>query len=477
MAAAARAGSTRPTFLYDADRAFDDREQHHLQEPRGRRLGPVRGRDRDHRPRLAHDVAAHRPQAPDVRRGAGREVRRRDREDLPARRRPRGPDPGQAAAGHRVHRDVRPRLPLLPPRREPQHLAGRRTATWCSRARRGAKKSLADLFGRGQVLGGRGLEPDARLRGGPGPDLLQPARPRGAGHRLRGRGVQGAAGRDRGQARRSSRDPDTGEPVMRAVYRRDDIYKGEYLQNAPDLQVGFNDGYRVGWQDTHGRRSAARWWRTTTASGAATTAPPPPRSAAACFFANRKIATPRPHIMDLAPTILKLLEVPAARRTWTASPCCEAGRRRCSRSRRWPRGRRARSGRAPPAPRRRPAARRHATSACARSSERRQALERDLARCAARRRACSARWSGWSWRCGCAASSCARRSSCCSATNEQLDADACGGCARWRPRCAEARPAAGRARPRPLQAGRAVLPAPAALRGPARPTSSAATAS
>ena len=47
-------------------------------------------------------------------------------------------------------------------------------------------------------------------------------------------------------------DPDTGLPVMGAVYRRDDIYKGEYLQIAPDLQAGFNDGYRVGWQDTMG---------------------------------------------------------------------------------------------------------------------------------------------------------------------------------------------------------------------------------
>ena len=40
--------------------------------------------------------------------------------------------------------------------------------------------------------------------------------------------------------------------MFRDIYRRDDIYTGEYLDNAPDLQVGFNDGYRVGWQDTLG---------------------------------------------------------------------------------------------------------------------------------------------------------------------------------------------------------------------------------
>ncbi len=41
-----------------------------------------------------------------------------------------------------------------------------------------------------------------------------------------------------------------------------------------------------------------------------TTARPPPRSAAGVFFSNRKISTDEPSIMDLGPTILKLLEVP-----------------------------------------------------------------------------------------------------------------------------------------------------------------------
>ena len=65
----------------------------------------------------------------------------------------------------------------------------------------GQKKGLADLFGRGKFWEGVDWTQTQRLRGRPRPDLLQPARPRGAGHRLRGRGVQGAAGRDRGQAR------------------------------------------------------------------------------------------------------------------------------------------------------------------------------------------------------------------------------------------------------------------------------------
>ena len=47
-------------------------------------------------------------------------------------------------------------------------------------------------------------------------------------------------------------DPDTGQPIVRAVYKRDDVYSGEYLGEAADLQVGFEDGYRVSWQTTLG---------------------------------------------------------------------------------------------------------------------------------------------------------------------------------------------------------------------------------
>ena len=48
------------------------------------------------------------------------------------------------------------------------------------------------------------------------------------------------------------KDPEDGTPIIRAVYKRDDIYTGPYLQNAAELQVGMNDGYRVSWQTTLG---------------------------------------------------------------------------------------------------------------------------------------------------------------------------------------------------------------------------------
>ena len=166
----------------------------HPEAARDRRLGPVRGGDRDHRPHLAHDVAPDRPEAPDVRPGARREVRRLDREGLQARRRLRRPAAPEGAEGRRVHGHVRPRLPLVPPRGEPQHLAGPERLH-VGRGPEPGEEPAGPVRPR-QVLRGRRLVEDPRLRGGPRADLLQPQGARGEGHRLGRRGVPAAAGRD-----------------------------------------------------------------------------------------------------------------------------------------------------------------------------------------------------------------------------------------------------------------------------------------
>ncbi len=48
------------------------------------------------------------------------------------------------------------------------------------------------------------------------------------------------------------RDPTSGARMVRNVYKRDDVYSGPYLDNASDLQVGLEDGYRVSWQTSLG---------------------------------------------------------------------------------------------------------------------------------------------------------------------------------------------------------------------------------
>jgi predicted AlkP superfamily phosphohydrolase/phosphomutase len=172
----------------------------------------------------------------------------------------------------------------------------------------GAKKGLADLFGRGKFWEGVDWSRTRAYAVGLGQIYFN----------LRGREGQGivSAGteykalQDEIAAKLVQlTDPDTGEQVMRAVYKRDEIYQGDYIQYAPDLQVGLNDGYRVGWQDTLGQINRTviennnRKWSGDHCATAT-------EISGGVFFINRKIATAAPHIMDLSPTILKLLEVP-----------------------------------------------------------------------------------------------------------------------------------------------------------------------
>ena len=56
---------------------------------------------------------------------------------------------------------------------------------------------------------------------------------------------------------RAFRDPETGEPVVRTVYRREDIYRGPFVEEAPDLILGLEPGYRIGWQSTLGGMPAS----------------------------------------------------------------------------------------------------------------------------------------------------------------------------------------------------------------------------
>jgi len=108
------------------------------------------------------------------------------------------------------------------------------------------------------------------------------------------------------------KDPDDGTAIIRAVYKRDDIYKGDYLQNAAELQVGMNDGYRVSWQTTLGGSPPgivypnARKWSADHGGYDFAITP-------GILVSSRPIARTNPSIMDIAPTVLKYfgVQIPA----------------------------------------------------------------------------------------------------------------------------------------------------------------------
>jgi predicted AlkP superfamily phosphohydrolase/phosphomutase len=109
---------------------------------------------------------------------------------------------------------------------------------------------------------------------------------------------------------RELKDPETGESIIADVYKRDDIYHGDYLKNAPDLVVGFNEGYRVSWQTTLGgipkdivEKNMKKWSGDHCAYDY--------KSTAGVLLVNKKIQTADPQIIDIAPTVYRLLSVPA----------------------------------------------------------------------------------------------------------------------------------------------------------------------
>jgi predicted AlkP superfamily phosphohydrolase/phosphomutase len=172
-----------------------------------------------------------------------------------------------------------------------------------------AKKTLADLFGRGRFFEGVDWTNTKAYAVGLGQIYFN----------LRGREGKGivSSGAEYVALQNEIRskllaliDPKDGKPVFRDIYRRDDIYHGEFLANGPDLQVGFNDGYRVGWQDTLGGISAAviednmlKWSGDHCATAT--------EISGGVLFINRSLGRDvTPGIMDLAPTILTLLGVP-----------------------------------------------------------------------------------------------------------------------------------------------------------------------
>jgi predicted AlkP superfamily phosphohydrolase/phosphomutase len=84
-------------------------------------------------------------------------------------------------------------------------------------------------------------------------------------------------------------------------------YAGPYKENAPDVIVGYNEGYRVAWEaavgDVTGRvfSDNRKAWSGDHCID--------PRLAAGVMFCNRKVACEAPHIADFAPTILDLFGV------------------------------------------------------------------------------------------------------------------------------------------------------------------------
>ena len=97
-------------------------------------------------------------------------------------------------------------------------------------------------------------------------------------------------------------DSKTGERVVRKVYDSTKIYSGPYVRNAPDLVVGYFEGFRTSWQTAMGavpeplfEDNIKKW------SGDHLI---DPRFVPGIFLSNKRFRLDEPSIMDIGPTIL-----------------------------------------------------------------------------------------------------------------------------------------------------------------------------
>jgi predicted AlkP superfamily phosphohydrolase/phosphomutase len=104
-------------------------------------------------------------------------------------------------------------------------------------------------------------------------------------------------------------DPDTHEQVIEHVYLGREIFHGARMSEAPDLQIDFRPGYRTSWQTSLGAippgivvANMKKWSGDHCASD--------PSDTQGIFLSNRRLLTAEPSILDIAPTVAKILEVP-----------------------------------------------------------------------------------------------------------------------------------------------------------------------
>ncbi|HEX8984675.1 MAG TPA: alkaline phosphatase family protein [Bryobacteraceae bacterium] len=103
------------------------------------------------------------------------------------------------------------------------------------------------------------------------------------------------------------RDEERERVAINQAWPSPSLYRGPYLDAAPDLIIGYNDGYRSSWEAAVAKTTAAVFCENPKAwSGDHCV---DPRLVPGVLFSNRKVEAADPGIEDLAPTALSLFGI------------------------------------------------------------------------------------------------------------------------------------------------------------------------
>ncbi len=102
-------------------------------------------------------------------------------------------------------------------------------------------------------------------------------------------------------------DPATGERAIRRVYQAPRAYRGPYKEQAPDLIVGYERGYRVSWEAAIGKTSTEIFHDNTKAwSGDHCV---DPSVVPGVLFCNRPVTSDNARLLDIGATVLDLFGI------------------------------------------------------------------------------------------------------------------------------------------------------------------------
>jgi predicted AlkP superfamily phosphohydrolase/phosphomutase len=102
-------------------------------------------------------------------------------------------------------------------------------------------------------------------------------------------------------------DSESGTKAIKRVYQAPKVYRGPYKDQAPDLIVGYERGYRVSWEAAIGKTTTAVFHDNIKAwSGDHCV---DPSVVPGVLFCDRPIETENPRLLDLGPTVLDLFGI------------------------------------------------------------------------------------------------------------------------------------------------------------------------
>ena len=103
------------------------------------------------------------------------------------------------------------------------------------------------------------------------------------------------------------KDPKNNQKIITHAYKREEIYYGNYVKDAPDIVIGFEPGYRMSWQSAIGgltqeiiTDNLKKWNGDHIVD---------PLHVLGVLFTNFKTNNENPSLVDIAPTVLSLLNL------------------------------------------------------------------------------------------------------------------------------------------------------------------------